>query len=195
MTRIQRRLLILAGIIVSGCATTEPLATFYTLQANSDSQSNPNQRATRAVKAYVNRAVIPSYLNRTNLASFHGNQVRYSNSAFWAAPLDQTIPQAIAADLNRLGISAGGFQPMFSPPPHSYELNLRISRCEGYDTGEVVFSGTWEIRSAGDGGAIATRGFDLRRTGWPPGDYPKLALLLTEEVSECSQRIAASLGH
>jgi uncharacterized lipoprotein YmbA len=192
MTRSQRRLLILAGIIVSGCATTEPLPTFYTLRANSADQSNVNKRASQSVKAYVNRAVIPSYLNRTNLASFRANQVTYSNSAFWAAPLDQLIAQAMAADLSGLGISAGGFQPMFSPPPHPYELNLRISRCEGYDTGEVVFSGTWEIRSAGDGGAVASKAFDLRRTGWPPGDYPKLALLLAEEVTECSQRIAAS---
>jgi uncharacterized lipoprotein YmbA len=195
MTRIQRRLLILAGFVVSGCATTEPLATFYTLRTNSAGQSNPKQGAARAVNAYVNRAVVPSYLNRTNLASFSGDQVRYSNSAFWAASLDQVIAQAIASNLNGLGISASGFQPMFSPPPHSYELNLRISRCEGYDTGEVVFSGTWEIRSAGDGGAISSKAFDLRRSGWPPGDYPKLALLLTEEVGECSQRIAASLRH
>jgi uncharacterized lipoprotein YmbA len=193
MIRIRRRLLILAGVIVSGCATTEPLPTFYTLREHSADQLASRQKNARPVRVYVNRAVIPSYLGRTNLASFQGNQVRYSNSAFWADPLDQAIPQAIAGNLSGLGVPAAGFQPMFNPPSHAYDLELRISRCEGYDNGDVVFSGTWGIHSAGEAGSTSVQSFDIHRSGWQPGDYPQLARLLADAVSECSRRIAADL--
>ncbi|HZC35615.1 MAG TPA: ABC-type transport auxiliary lipoprotein family protein, partial [Chthoniobacterales bacterium] len=141
MIEIGRKLLILTGIIVSGCATREPLATFYTLDPGGDIHSATKQSVGRSVRVYVNRVILPPYLNRTNLASFRNNQVEYSTWAFWAIPLDQAIAQAVARDLSAAGVSAFGFDPMASPPPHSYEVTVRITRCEGYDSGDVVLSG------------------------------------------------------
>jgi uncharacterized lipoprotein YmbA len=193
MTGTQRKLLILVGIIVSGCATTEPLPTFYTL-GPAGAHRAVNQRVSQSVRAYVNRVILPPYLNRTNLASFRGNQVEYSSSAFWAVPLDQAVAQAVARNLNAVGVSAVGFQPLASPPAHSYEVTMRISQCQGYDTGEVIFSGVWEIYSAGGASKIAAKSFNLHRSGWPAGHYASMASLLADEVTECSKQIAASLG-
>jgi uncharacterized lipoprotein YmbA len=192
MIRIRRRLLIL-GIIVSGCATTEPLATFYTLGPGGDIHSKVKQSAAWSARVYVNRVILPPYLYRTNLASFRRNQVEYSNSAYWAAPLDQTIARALALNLSAFGVAAIGFDPMASPPAHSYEVTIRINQCEGYDTGEVVLSGAWEFRSAGAGKIIASKSFAIHRTGWQPGHYPSLASLLADEVTELSKQMAASL--
>src|ERR1700720_4338366 len=129
------RLLIL--LIVGGCATTEPLSEFYTLGPGGDIHSKIKQSAARSVKVYVNRVILPPYLNRTNLASFRNNQVEYSTYAFWAAPLDQAMAQAVALNLTALGITAFGFQPMATPPAHSYEITIRVIQCGGYDSGEV----------------------------------------------------------
>ena len=184
------RLLIL--LIVGGCATTEPLAEFYTLGPGGDVHSKIKQSATRSVKVYVNRVILPPYLNRTNLASFRNSQVEYSTYGFWAAPLDQSIAQAVALNLSALGITAIGFQPMSSPPAHSYEITIRVTQFGGNDSGEVVLSGVWELRSA-DGSIIKSKSFAIRRSGWRPGRYPSLAVLLADEVTELSKQIASVL--
>jgi uncharacterized lipoprotein YmbA len=194
MIETGRKLLLLTGIVVSGCATTEPLATFYTLDPGGVSHSGARPSAVRSVRVYVNRVILPAYLNRTNLASFRNNQVEYSTSAFWALPLDQAIAQAVARNLGALGVSAIGFQPMASPLPHSYEVSIRVTRCEGYDTGDVVLSGVWELRPAGEGRIIASKAFAIHRSGWQPGHYPSLASLLADEVSELSKQIASRIG-
>jgi uncharacterized lipoprotein YmbA len=194
MIETGRKLLILTGIVVSGCATTEPLATFYTLDPGGVAHSGAKQSAARSVRVYVNRVILPAYLNRTNLASFRNNQVEYSSSAFWAIPLDQAIAQAVARNLSALGVSAIGFQPMASPLPHSYEISIRVTRCEGYDTGDVVLSGVWELRPAGDGSIIASNSFAIHRSGWQPGHYPSLASLLADEVRELSKQIASRIA-
>ena len=184
------RLLIL--LIVGGCATSEPLPEFYTLGPGGDIHSKIKQSAARSVRVYVNRVILPAYLNRTNLASFRNNQVEYSSYAFWAAPLDQSIAQAVALNLTAFGITAFGFQPMASPPPHSYEITIRVTQCGGYDSGEVVLSGVWELRSP-DSSIIKSKPFAIHRSGWRPGHYSSLAMLLADEVTELSKQIASVL--
>jgi uncharacterized lipoprotein YmbA len=179
-------------LFVSGCATTEPLATFYTLGPGGDVHSTLKQSTARSAQVYVNRAIVPAYLSRTNLASFRKNQVEYSPDAFWAASLDQAIAQAVALNLNAYGVSAIGFQAMSSLPTHSYEIGIRISQCEGYDSGQAILSGVWELRSA-SGDVISTQSFAIHRSGWQPGHYPSLAALLADEVTELSKRIASRL--
>jgi uncharacterized lipoprotein YmbA len=185
------KLLIL--LIFSGCATTEPLPTFYTLGPGGDVHSKVKQSAASWVRVYVNRVILPPYLYRSNLASFRRNQVEYSNFAFWAAPLDQTIARAVALNLSAFGVSAIGFDPMASPPAHSYEITIRLTQCEGYDDGDVVLSGVWELRSAGGGNIISSKSFAIHRRGWRPGHYPSLAALLADEVTELSKQIASRL--
>jgi uncharacterized lipoprotein YmbA len=183
---------LLIVLFVSGCATTEPLATFYTLGPGGDVHSTRKQSTARSVQVYVNRAIVPAYLSRTNLASFRKNQVEYSPDAFWATSLDQAIAQAVALNLNAYGVSAIGFQAMSSPPAHSYEIGIRIVHCEGYDNGDVVLSGVWELRSP-DGGVVTSKSFSIHRNGWQPGHYPSLAALLADEVTELSKQIASRL--
>jgi uncharacterized lipoprotein YmbA len=185
------KLLIL--LIFSGCATTEPLPTFYTLGPGGDVHSKVKQSAASSVRIYVNRVILPPYLYRSNLASFRRNQVEYSDFAFWAAPLDQTIARAVALNLSAFGVSAIGFDPMASPPAHSYEITIRLTQCEGYDDGDVVLSGVWELRSAGGGNIISSKSFAIHRSGWRPGHYPSLAALLADEVTELSKKIASRL--
>jgi uncharacterized lipoprotein YmbA len=185
--------LLLILVVVSGCATTEPLPTFYTLGPGGDVQSKVKQSTAWSVRVYVNRVILPPSLYRTNLASFRNNRVQYSSSAFWAAPLDQEIAQAVALNLKRFGVSAVGFDPTASPPPHSYDVTIRITQCGGYENGEVVLSGVWELRSASGDSIIGSKPFAVRRSGWQPGHYPSLATLLADEVTELSKQIASGL--
>ena len=79
------RLTILLPVGVSllfGCATTEPLPSYFVLTGTGETAKPARPAAT--VRVYVRRVEVPAYLNRTNLASMNGDQVRYSPTGLWA---------------------------------------------------------------------------------------------------------------
>jgi uncharacterized lipoprotein YmbA len=185
-------LAVAAGLLLAGCATKEPLPSFYLLTRPIGSGGSPVRSGQPSV--YVRRVEVPPYLARTNLASRGaGNQINYSPSARWAAPLDQGIAGAVADNLNRLGVSAVGFQPTIQPPPHRYEVALRIARFEGNPDGEVILSAQWQVTSAGNSSPGISRVSNIRRTGWQPRDYATLATLLSDEVVFLSREIARAV--
>src|SRR5258708_32285801 len=149
------RLTILLPVSVSlllGCATTEPLPTYFVLTAAGVSAKPVRPPAT--VRGYVRRGEVPAYLNRTNLASMNGNEVRYSPTPLGALSLDQTISLGIAWNLNRAGMPAAAIRPAFTVPPHTYEVAVHITHFEGHENGDVLLSGSWQILTAG-GGRVA----------------------------------------
>jgi uncharacterized lipoprotein YmbA len=190
------RLIILLPVAVSllfGCATTEPLATYFMLigtGATAKPAKPPPPAA--AVRVYVRRVEVPAYLNRTNLASMHGDQIRYSSTGLWALSLDQTISLGIASNLNRLGISAAGFQPSFSVPAHTYEVAVHVTHFEGHETGDVILSANWQVLGSG-GGVIAGKSVTIRRSGWTFGNDAELVALLSSEITELTDQIARAL--
>jgi uncharacterized lipoprotein YmbA len=187
------RLTILLPVGVSllfGCATTEPLPTYFVLTGAGGTAKPARPAAT--VRVYVRRVEVPAYLNRTNLASMNGDQIRYSPTGIWALPLDQTISLGIASDLNRLGISAAGFQPAFSVPAHTYDVAVHLTRFEGHENGDVLLSGNWQILAPG-GGLVAGKSVTIRRGGWTFGNDAQLVALLSSELSELTDQIARAL--
>jgi len=187
------RLTILLPVSVSlllGCATTEPLPTYFVLRA-AGAGTKPARPAS-AVRVYVRRVEVPAYLNRTNLASMNGDQIQYSPTGLWALPLDQTISLGIASNLNRLGISAAGFQPRFSAPTRVYDIAVHIAHFEGHENGDVVLSGNWQILGAA-GEVVAGKSVTIRRAGWTFGNDAQLVALLSSAISELSEQIARAL--
>ena len=187
------RLTILLPVGVSlllGCATTEPLPTYFVL-TGAGGTAKPTRPAA-AVRVYVRRVEVQAYLNRTNLASFHGDEIRYSPTGLWALSLDQTISLGIASNLNRLGIPAAGFQPAFSVPAHTYDVVVHITHFEGHESGDVILSGNWQVLGSG-GGVIAGKSVTIRRSGWTFGKDAQLVALLSSELSELTGQIARAL--
>jgi len=183
-------LLVVGVSLLFGCATTEPLPTYFVLTGTGGT-AKPARPAT-AVRVYVRRVEVPAFLNRTSLASMNGDQIRYSPTGLWALSLDQTTSLGIAANLNRLGISAAGFQPAFSVPSHVYDVAVHITHFEGHESGDVVLSGNWQILGAG-GGVVAGKSVTIRRAGWTFGNDSQLVALLSSEISELSDQIARAL--
>jgi uncharacterized lipoprotein YmbA len=186
------RLLILltlcAGLLM-GCATTEPLPTYFILSRGSPAKS---VHLSSPVRVYVRRVEVPAYLLRRNLATFHGQEIRYAPEALWALPLDQTIALGVAANLTRDGVPAVGFQPPEAPPTHQYEVVIRITHFEGHENGDVLLAGSWRVTTP-DGETVASRPVSIRRSGWEPGRYARLVALLSDGIAELSSRIAAVL--
>jgi uncharacterized lipoprotein YmbA len=123
-----------------------------------------------------------------------GIEVDYSVTARWAEPLDQGISRAVADALNQnYGFRAYSFSPAAPPPPHSYDIRIRIERFEGNDNGEVTLQARWELTATDSSEAIATHKVNIHRSGWQPGDYAGLVRLLTDEIGEMSRQIGRSI--
>jgi uncharacterized lipoprotein YmbA len=187
------RLTILLPVGVSllfGCATTEPLPSYFVLTGTGETAKPARPAAT--VRVYVRRVEVPAYLNRTNLASMNGDQVRYSPTGLWALSLDQTISLGIASNLNHLGISAAGFRPAFGVPAHTYDVAVHLTHFEGHENGDVITSGSWQVVNGG-GGVVAGKSVTIRRGGWTFGNDAQLVALLSSEVGELTDQIARAL--
>ena len=175
---------------VAACAATAPLPQFYLLAppgpgGGSRSHSGPN--------VYVQRVVVPAYLAKNSLVMVRaGNQVDYASSARWAEPLDQGIARMVAEGLNRVArVQATSFTPNAPlPADYTYGVEIQLQRFEGTDTGQVILAGRYQVFTANGTEPIASRSFDVRRTGWQPGDYPGLARMLSEELMDLSRAIA-----
>jgi uncharacterized lipoprotein YmbA len=176
-----------AGLLL-GCATTGPSLTYYIL----GTQGGPAQSG--PIKVYVEKVEVPADLARRNLASMEGNEVRYSPRGLWAAPLDETIASAVAANLSGAGIPAVGFRPTQRPPARTLDVIIRITHFEGHQTGDVIVAGTWRIASPLPRGAtVASNSFSIRRSGWKLGDDARMVALESEAVLKLSLQIARAV--
>jgi uncharacterized lipoprotein YmbA len=188
------RTFILASLIACflGCAAKEPLTNFYVLGRPKRTHSAHGG----GMAVYVNRVEVPAYLAQTGLVTMTGGiEVRYSVSARWAEPLDRGISRAVADALSQTsGLRAYSFSPGAPPPPHAYDIRIRIERFEGNDNGEVSLQARWEVTTTDSSQIVASRKVNLRRSDWQPGDYAGLVRLLSAEINEMSRQIGRSIA-
>ena len=182
--------LTVATIVLASCAAREPFPRFFVLTPTSDSMSGHRG----GTSVFVRRVEVPAYLIRLSLVTMRGgSEADYAQTARWAEPLDQGVARAVAENLNRRsGITAFGFSPSAPPGPHRYDVQIRLERFEGSDSGDVVLAAHWQVLTA-DGSSVASRRTEIRRNGWTPGDYPELVKLLSDEVAEMSDQIARAI--
>jgi uncharacterized protein len=179
------------GFFFFGCATKEPLTSFFVLTQAGDS----SVKSARGNSVFVQRVEVAPYLARLSLVEMRGpNQAIYAPWARWAEPLTQGISRAVADNLQRLyGIQAYGFMPSSPPPNHTYDVSIRLDRFEGNENGDVVLLARWGLSGAGISDAPTNRTTEIHRSGWKPGDYASLAHLLSDEVVELSREIGRAI--
>ena len=176
---------------LAACAAREPLPQFYLLTptgpASGRSHGGPN--------VYVERVQVPAYLAKNSLVMVRGgNQVAYAGSARWAEPLDQGVARMVAEGLNRVArVQATSFTPGSPPGDYAYSVEIQLQRFEGTDTGEVVLAARYRVFTGSGTEPIASRSFEVRRSGWHPRDYAGLARLLSEELMDLSRTVSRSL--
>ncbi len=182
--------LAIVAFILASCAAREPFPRFYVLTPTSDLIGSHRGGTT----VFVRRVEVPAYLVRLGLVTMRGgSQADYAETARWAEPLDQGVARAVAENLNRrAGITAFGFSPGAPPGPHRYDVQIRLERFEGTDSGDVVLAARWELLAA-DGSSVASRRTEILRNGWTPGDYPGLVKILSDELSEMSSQIGRAI--
>ncbi len=184
------------GLLAAGCASHEPLTSYYVLTPDAaPGAKSGTQAAIHGARIFIRRVDLPGYLQGTRLATRQAdNQVVYASTAQWAEPLSQGIADAAASALNRttrvtvVGVVGGGM-----PPARDYDLKIDVERFEGDDKGEVVLQATWSLFEPESSTPVLTRRSSFVQTGWTFGDYPTLAKLLGEDVAELGAEIARSV--
>ena len=193
MIRLLARLSAVAGVGfgLAACAAKEALPQFYILTP----PHAADEGSRTGISVYIRRVQVPGYLAGNSLVMIQaGNQVAYAPSARWAEPLDQGVARAVAESLNRSArVRASAFSPNGAPGDHARNVEIRLDRFEGSDTGEVFMTARYEIFSGDGSEPLISRRFEARRTGWQPGDYAGLTRLLSDEVADLGRQIGRSL--
>ena len=163
-----------------GCASREPLASYYVLTPTTAAASGPNTARPRGVRIFIRQVTIPGYLQPTKLASRRGDgQIEYSSTAFWAEGHREGFGRALADALSRQpGIAAASAPPQGIAPLRDYDLVVEVERFEGDDHGEVVLAVRWQLYRPGSGALIRSRQSRFRQSGWTYGDGAGQAQLL-----------------
>jgi uncharacterized protein len=179
------------GFFFFGCATKEPLTSFFVLTQQGDAST----RSGRGASVYVQRVEVAPYLARLSLVEMKGaNQAIYAPTARWAEPLPQGVSRAVADNLRRLfGLQAYSFMPANPPPDHAYNVSIHLERFEGNDNGDVVLLARWGLSGSRNEDAATNRTTEIHRSGWKPGDYATLANLLSDEVVDLSREIGRAI--
>ncbi|HEY0792787.1 MAG TPA: PqiC family protein [Chthoniobacterales bacterium] len=193
MIRLLARMSAMAGLGfgLAACAAKEALPQFYILTP----PNAADEGSRKGASVYIRRVQVPGYLARNSLVTIRaGNQVDYAASARWAEPLDQGVARAVAESLNRFArVRASAFSPNSPPGDHARNVEIRLDRFEGSDTGEVFMTARYEVFSGESSEPQVSRTFQAHRTGWQPGDYAGLTRLLSDEVADLGRQIGRAL--
>lgn len=144
---------------------------------------------------------LADYLDIPFIIVRHGsNRITYSDFYRWGENLTGGINRSVAAHL----VERGNFERIdIAPWPaqigHDYLVSLHITRFEGVledssaTSGEVHVRASWEISSPHDTTALSHGTTDFRRSGWSPGNYESLVVMLEAGLSQLSADIIARL--
>jgi uncharacterized lipoprotein YmbA len=184
---------LLALMVMAGCASHEPLASYYVLTSDAAAGARSGTQAgIHGARIFVRRVDVPGYLQTTKFTSRQAdNQIEYSTAAQWAEPLNEGIAAALAGAINRtsratvVGAIGGGV-----PPERDDDLKVEIERFEGDDQGDVILVATWSLFAPESSTPILTRRSRFVQPGWKHGDYASLAKLLGLDVRELGAEIA-----
>lgn len=183
-------LLTLTAAAGGGCASREPLASYYVLTPATASASNTARP--RGARVFIRQVTVPGYLQPTRLASRRGDgQIEYATSASWAEGHREGFGRALADALaSQPGIAAASAPPQNVPPPRDYDLVVEVERFEGDDHGEVVLAARWQLYRPGSGTPVRSRQSLFRQSGWTYGDDAGQARMLGENVRALAAQIA-----
>ncbi len=140
----MRKLTAFLGILLlSACLGQTPNSMFYSLQT-----IRPEQPVSmRKMSIAINRAVIPSYLDKPQIvmADADGVELQISEYQRWGENLASLLPRIMADDLGELLPNALVKPQSFTPQNYQYYLTLEVNRMDGTWNREAVLETWWSI--------------------------------------------------
>jgi len=183
--RQQRFVVALTLGLVTGCATT-PEANFYTLSATSP----PAERSSRP-SIEVGPVSVPTQIDRPELVVTTGpNQVRLEAFHRWAAPVQDEVAGAVAANLAAL-LDTGHVTLAGRTLDAEYRVAIEVQRLESVLGRAATLDAFWEVRRARDGRAWAGRTTARENASQPT--HAAIVAAHSRAVSRLSRDIAEAI--
>ena len=95
----------------------------------------------------VSRPALPNYLDRQQLVTRAGGELRLSDRHLWAEPLDAALARVTVSNLSRLTGSMN-IQTVaaFTTLDYSELLEIQVAQFEPDAANQMVFQGTWKLQ-------------------------------------------------
>jgi hypothetical protein len=177
-------LLTAAALTLAACSRS-PAPRFYVLTA-----LEPSAEETGAadLAVGVGPVTLAPHLDRPQLVTRDGNELRLGDFDRWGEPLREGIARVLAENLARLlGSDRIWTYPWRPAAPVDVQVTVEVTRCDA-EGGEAVLAARWAVF---DGGEMRlARRSSFRR---PASGYPAAAAALSEALAELSGEIAAAI--
>ncbi len=187
--RIAQLMLSLAVVAAaaSGCGTTAP-SRFYTLDATAAADG----AAPVAAAIMVGPVSVPAAVDRPQfVVQAAPNRVEVDEFNRWAAPLNDSIAQAVAGDLVKLlGTPQVAAGPLANFAP-AYRVPSDVQRFDSGPGPAALLAAGWTVRRTAD--AVTRTGRTVAREPVQGGGFDALAAAHSRALATMSADIAAAI--
>ncbi len=173
-------------LTASGCAS--PPSRYYTLSATGAQTQTP-----LPVSVAVGPVTIPAVVDSARImVSVDQNELRPDDYNRWAAPLQDEIARAVAANLTvLLGADRVSLSTNTAGPKPEYRASIDVERFESVLGQSATLEAEWVVRRSADG--VLHAGRTIAREDVTGGDYRALAAAHSRAVERLSADIAAAV--
>lgn len=176
-----------AAMLATGCGASAP-AKFYTLAASATSDG----LAPASYGVVVTQVTVPSVVDRPQfVVQVAPNRVEIDEFNRWAAPLNETIADAVAANLSvQLGTPnvATALRASFEP---SYRVSVDIQRFDSIPGEAVVLEAVWAVTKGATGKTYSEK--TIARESTQGNDFDALAAAHSRALTTLTQDIAKGI--
>ncbi len=179
--------LALVTAAASGCGTTAP-SRFYTL----DATAGPDGAAPVAYGIMVGPVSVPAAVDRPQfVVQAAPNRVDVDEFNRWAAPLNDSIAQAVAGDLVKLlGTPNVAAAPLANFDP-AYRVTIEVQRFDSAPGQAALLEAVWTVRKAS--GGVTRSGRTVAREAVQGDGFDALAAAHSRALAKMSGDIAAAI--
>ena len=179
------------AMAVAGCGSSPPV-NYYDLQSLENGYLADSEKSL-AVGVGPLRA--PDYLSRSQIVTRKSDSTIFVDDFNrWVEPVDDAIYRIISENLDSLIDEA---VVVAFPYTHiadlDYQLLGRISRFDADADGRAVLQIQWSVIGPDDEFVVLPRRARYEAMAAQPGDYPALALAMSEVLQQFSRDVAESL--
>jgi uncharacterized lipoprotein YmbA len=138
------RVMLLAGLGVTACSSSPPVS-FYTL----DGGPLPSAARGNTPSVLISQVQVSELLDRPQLVSRVGNQVRLSEQHRWADPLRRSIPRVFADELGRAldSVNVRTAMSALGSDNVDFRVQLDVQRLEAVGDTVVSVDVLWRIEN------------------------------------------------
>ena len=180
---------LLSFFLLAACLSRSPDSAFYSLETIAPAQPLSQRKMTVA----VNRAVVPSYLDKPQIVmrDSAGVELQISEYQRWGETLSSMLSRVMADDLGLLLPNAQIRPQNFMPQTYQYYLTLEVNRMDGTWNKQAVLDVWWTISN--NYNKVYKRGRSSLSA--PMGkSYEEYVQIQSKLLAEAAAQIAESLA-